>query len=53
MFLGSASLSVYDVNGNRGEITLVDFESMSVDLSLLPSGTYIITDGRKSIVVGK
>lgn len=53
MFQGSAALSVYDISGNRGEIALIDFESMNVDLSHLPSGTYIITDGRKSIVVGK
>lgn len=53
MFSGSSSLDVYDVNGNRGIITVVDYESMSIDLSTLASGTYIITDGRKSIVVGR
>lgn len=53
MFRGSSSLDVYNVNGNRGMITVVDYDSMSIDLSALPSGIYIITDGRKSIVVGR
>ena len=52
-FDGSTALNATSMDGRSYDVHVVDAASMSIDLSPLPTGVYVITNGTTAVVVGK